>query len=378
MDSHLIKPLEQLELGSDLDGSNGALRPVDASEQMIKATTDLEAIDCWLAEYAASPNSLRAYRKEAERLVLWSIAECKKPLSSLLREDLRAYLAFIENPQPASCWVGPQRKRDHHEWRPFHKRLSEASIQRSIAALKSLFGYLHQSSYIVCNPFVLTRIPVSHVCDDNRVYSFFEKEAWQKIVAYADALPALTSRQLAVKERIIYLLQLFYYSAARISEIVLAKMHDLKQIRGKWWLTILTKGRRKETIPVMPELMRCVRRYRAFRGLSDIPQKNEKTPMVMSLNSTLPLSTGMVYKVLCTFFRRMAKDVQTSDPELSSVLAIATPHWIRHTAITHLTDQALDNRYIQRFARHKSANTTARYQHIEENRWHDALTALSN
>jgi integrase/recombinase XerC len=38
----------------------------------IAADSDVEAVRLWLAEYAGSPHTLRSYRKEAVRLLLWA------------------------------------------------------------------------------------------------------------------------------------------------------------------------------------------------------------------------------------------------------------------------------------------------------------------
>src|SRR5690625_1891598 len=62
-------------------GGRGLFR---SSEQpLISAGDDLEAVSIWLANYADSPNTLAAYRKELERLLLWASETRGRPLSSL-------------------------------------------------------------------------------------------------------------------------------------------------------------------------------------------------------------------------------------------------------------------------------------------------------
>jgi len=51
----------------------------------------------------------RAYRKEAERLILWAIVERARALSSLTTDDAIAYRAFLRRPMPRERWVGPPR-----------------------------------------------------------------------------------------------------------------------------------------------------------------------------------------------------------------------------------------------------------------------------
>ena len=57
-------------LSPDLDGSLGANRGERKSCQ-IAASTDIEAICVWLAEYRDSPHTLRSYQREVSRLLAW-------------------------------------------------------------------------------------------------------------------------------------------------------------------------------------------------------------------------------------------------------------------------------------------------------------------
>ncbi|KWI26341.1 hypothetical protein WT71_20000 [Burkholderia stagnalis] len=85
------------------------------------ATNDYEAVQAWLALHETAATQ-RAYRKEAERLILWSIVERGRALSSLTTDDAIAYRAFVRRPTPRERWMGPPRPRDSVEWRPFQGR----------------------------------------------------------------------------------------------------------------------------------------------------------------------------------------------------------------------------------------------------------------
>ncbi|OUS40698.1 hypothetical protein A9R00_04690, partial [Oleispira antarctica] len=65
---------------AQLNGSHGSNRH-DNKHCQISAETDWQAIQCWLNEFYDSPQTLRNYRKEAERLLLWSINQRGKALS---------------------------------------------------------------------------------------------------------------------------------------------------------------------------------------------------------------------------------------------------------------------------------------------------------
>lgn len=87
-----------------LDGRDGTNRARGANRQ-VTADTDLEAVRLWLAEYASSPHTLRSYRKEVVRLLVWATRTLGKPLSSLTREDFLLYKRFLA--APTADWTDP-------------------------------------------------------------------------------------------------------------------------------------------------------------------------------------------------------------------------------------------------------------------------------
>lgn len=67
------------EAGSQPEPQSSEVAPIGglmpgrprAGHVHIAAHSDTEAVARWLAEYRDSPRTLRAYRREAERLLLW-------------------------------------------------------------------------------------------------------------------------------------------------------------------------------------------------------------------------------------------------------------------------------------------------------------------
>ncbi|MFO1371661.1 MAG: hypothetical protein U1F42_04465 [Candidatus Competibacteraceae bacterium] len=112
-------PLERLRVPAALDGRAGGNRAGPDVVCQLGANNDLEAIQAWLAEFHDSPQTLRNYRKEAERLLLWALLERRKPLSGLTREDCILYETFLTDPQPHDRWCGPKAPRFSPKWRPF-------------------------------------------------------------------------------------------------------------------------------------------------------------------------------------------------------------------------------------------------------------------
>ena len=140
-----LPPLGTFTLPALYDGSRG----INRAERFcfISATNDLEAIECYLARYEGQPHTLRAYRRELERLVLWSALIACKPISSLLVDECQAYVRFLA--MPAASFCGPRAPRTSRRWRPFSDlAMSSASQKQTVQILRAAFEYLARVRYL--------------------------------------------------------------------------------------------------------------------------------------------------------------------------------------------------------------------------------------
>jgi len=370
-------PIELLNAPKDLNGESGTNRAPAFITQQIAATNDLQAIQCWLAEFERSPQTQRTYRKEAERLLLWSLIEKQKPVSSLTRDDLRDYQQFLLNPQPKSRWCSQRKPRHNPAWRPFEGPLSGDSVAQAITIINALFSYLVEAGYLCGNPLGLMRRKIKQY-DTNKAKvaeRFLEQELWQVVVNYIENMPKQTPREQKDYERIRYLFHLLYLLGPRVSEIANASMQSIKQIRGKWWWEVTGKGQKTQLIPVNDSMLKALMRYRQFYELSQLPQQNEENALFMNLNGTKSLTANMIYRLVKMIFLDCAAQLEKNRPDFAVKLKQASTHWMRHTSITHQADAGIELRYIKRNARHKSVETTMLYQHAEEEKWHGNVNA---
>ena len=132
-------------------------------EALIGADNDAQAIAVFLQEYKDSPETLRSYAKEVERLLLWCIHVAKINISSLRRDHLTQYQDFLKNPEPKKIWCGPSAARLKKDgsinplWRAFVDGLGPNSLRKSIKILDSFFNYLVQTNYLIGNPLAVDR-----------------------------------------------------------------------------------------------------------------------------------------------------------------------------------------------------------------------------
>ncbi|RWA52293.1 hypothetical protein AU476_18235 [Cupriavidus sp. UYMSc13B] len=242
----------------DLSGETGRFR-ADGAACHLSAVDDREAILAWLTVKAPaatasgrlSPTQL-AYRKEAERFLLWMTLERRCALSSATVEDCVAYRDFLLAPPPR--WCGPRAiPRWQAGWRPLEGPLSPRSCSYALSVLGNLFGFLVQQGYLTGNPWRAVTAPryVPRGPDIGRGLSAAQ---WAYVRAALARLPVgLASQRLQIA------LPLLHDTGLRLAELLAATTADLhRDASGEdgstrtegWWLRVCGKGGKIREVPV--------------------------------------------------------------------------------------------------------------------------------
>ncbi|MFZ1492320.1 MAG: tyrosine-type recombinase/integrase [Candidatus Competibacter denitrificans] len=366
-------PLERLHLPDELDGRVGANRAGPDVVCQLAASNDLQAVQAWLAEFHDSPQTLRNYRKEAERLLLWALMERGKPLSSLTREDCLLYETFLVDPQPRERWCGQKAPRFSSRWRPFLGPLNPASRKVAMLIVNSLFSYLVKAGYLAGNPLALARRRNRNQQSLRQVERFLEHDQWQTLLTTVEELPRDEERDRQHYARAKYLLALLYLLGPRVSEVANHTMSSFTQIRGRWWWRVIGKGRKEAQVPVNQDMLQALRDYRRFYGLSSMPAPDDATPLVLNLKGTGGIGDNMIYRIIKELVAKAANRLEADDPYQAEKLRRASTHWFRHTSITHQADAGIEIQFLQRNARHARIDTTGLYLHAEEKEWHETM-----
>ncbi|GJH36326.1 tyrosine-type recombinase/integrase [Paraburkholderia hospita] len=408
-------PLERLVIPAALDGHAGSNRATSGVAQLA-AANDLEAIRAWLARFADKRTTFDSYRKEAERLLLWSLVQLGKPLSSLNHEDCLRYQRFLADPQPATTWVanagaggGRKHARGDARWRPFHGPLSPASVRQAMVILNVLFSWLVQAGYLAGNPLALSRQRTPKAAP--RLTRYLEAGLWQEVKNFIASMPQETARDRAHYHRVRWLFTLLYLGGLRIAEVGGNTMGQFFVRRDRdgtmrWWLTVQGKGDRERLVPATRELMTELSRYRQSLGMTALPSPNEATPLVLPIGSTAgstpgstadgtasktagrangstrdttfaptsrPLTRAAVHTIVKDVFARAAERLREQGDEQAAradLLEKASAHWLRHTAGSHMADHHVDLRHVRDNFGHASLTTTSIYLHVDEDRRH--------
>jgi site-specific recombinase XerD len=362
-----IVPWEQLRMPHEVDGSRGQFRaPADAC--LLNASNDYEAIQSWLALHESAATQ-RAYRKEAERLILWAIVERGRALSSLTTDDAIAYRGFLRRPAPRERWVGPSRPRHSIEWRPFTGPLSARSAAYALNVLSALFRWLVEQHYVLANPFAGVKIKSHAQRAGLDVSRGFSEGEWLLICALADGLEWSYGWSVPAAQRLRFLLDFGYATGLRASELVGATLGDVRRDEhGDHWLHVLGKGGKLGKV-ALPSLARtALDQYLVQRGLPVTPARwNPATPLVASLDEDgAGIEPRRLWRVLRRFFVLVADAIQDDRPAIAEKLRRASPHWMRHTHASHALARGAELIMVRDNLRHASISTTSTYLHSDE------------
>lgn len=354
------------------------------STLMIDAKTDIEAVIAFLNEYKDSPATLRSYAKEVERLLLWCKYVGDITISSIRRNHVLAYQAFLKSPSPKKCWCGPSVSRlnkngsFNEDWRPFVKGLSESSINKTIKILDSLFNYLVQTNYLTGNPMAVDRRRKRRNNSKKIIDRYLEID---EIHATLQALAKLEKHQGANQYQNIrarYIILLLFFTGLRIAEAASHTMGNFMQRDGHWFLRIIGKGKKLREIPIPDELLDALADFRIKVGLtSPQPRFQETTPLIPMQNLTNPISTRRIDQIIRWAFNLGATQFEPNEPRKASKLRQASAHWLRHSYVTYLLESGAPLKVAQENAGHSDIGTTMHYCHVAQTDRHMATNTLS-
>ena len=364
---------------AELDGRHGSNRVPGAT--VLGADNDYQAVLAWLAARGgASLHTARVYRREAERLLLWAVFERRVGLSSLTVDDAIAYRGFLANPRPAARWVGPKSAiRLSPDWRPFEGPLAARSVQFAITVVTSMFEWLTRQRYLAANVFAALPREVNRSAaseaDPDRLPA--DAERFLTVAQWAvvrQVLRSLGDDQRS--QRIRFTTLLAYATGMRISELVDARVGRIKaQLAGDegeryLTLSVVGKGGRLRSVPLVTELEEQLNVYLALRGLPSWQECQQaglhSVRLFAGTRSTsdaeASLNPTTVFRDLKEVFRLAAGTmVRRGHAEEARVFERASVHWLRHTFGRHAMSMNVRPNVVQTVLGHASLATTTLY-----------------
>ena len=260
-------------------------------------------------ERRMSAHTLDAYQRDLAALTQWCETHDVADPQTLQGDQLREFVASE------------------------HRRgLSAKSLQRRLSACRSFYAWLLKNNVIDNSPAAGLRAP----------------KAPRKLPQVLDADEAVqlvelpTDAPLGLRDRA--LLELFYSSGLRLSELCAMRWRDLDTATGI--VLVHGKGNRERTVPVGSHAMNALQEWRKESGgTGDKP--------VFPGRSGGPISQRAVQIRIKQLAQRQGlfKNVH--------------PHMLRHSFASHILESSGDLRGVQELLGHADIATTQIYTHLD-------------
>jgi integrase/recombinase XerC len=218
------------------------------------------------------------------------------------------------------------------------QKLTPASVNRFVAAVRSLFAYCYRLEYIYSNP----ALELKTVKNPVRLPDFMTEKEADELCSEPEINPLLwPARDEAM-------FKMFYSSGCRISEIAGLKMRD---IRGNYNSAIVHgKGNKDRVVFFSPEAVDAFKKYLLERKEHIKSEKPVRSVFISQRGNGL--SVRGIYSIVSRY-----SSVEGTNRHVS-------PHSFRHSFATTMLNAGADIRVLQEMLGHSSISTTQRYTHV--------------
>jgi len=213
--------------------------------------------------------------------------------------------------------------------------LTAKSINRKISSLKSFFKYQLKTGIIRQTPMAKIVSPKN----EKRLPAFVADKDIKILfdhIEFPDTWQGKTER---------LLLLLFYNTGMRLSEVI--NLKDSQVNSSNHSLKILGKGNKERIVPIGPEILHQIKNYQKERN--DLIA--EKTDLLLVSEKGKALSPRSVYSSVKKYL------------SLVTTIEKRSPHILRHTFATHLTNNGADLNAVKELLGHSSLAATQVYTH---------------
>ena len=266
-----------------------------------------------------SVHTSAAYQSDLRQLIEFTAGHLDKPVKRLRPGDLdlaviRAYMAEL------------------------HRRgQSRASVTRKLSALRTFVRYLRREGWIDTDPAALAQSPRR----EHKVPAHLSMDEMTRLLDAPDASTPLGRRDRAI-------LELFYASGLRLSELVGLNMEDVN-LRSRV-VRVMGKGSKERLVPFNTSAQNALRAWYSDRA-SLVSARIKGDPVF--INARGGRLTGRSVQ------RLVARYVSGCSTRFG-----ISPHALRHSCASHLLQRGADLRAIQELLGHVQLSTTQRYTHI--------------
>ena len=254
-------------------------------------------------------------------------------------KDLSMFQAFLEGLTPDASWTAVEAN-DVREWVIYlldEQKMSAASVNRKLSALRTFYKYLRRVGRVNINPMEKVVAPRK-----KRPLPYFVRESEM------DKLLEMTAEDRSfkgIRDRLI--LMMFYETGIRRAELL--GMTDASVDMVAKQIKVTGKRNKQRIVPFGEELENEIETYRAAR---EELLGEKRFPALFVTEKGAAMSETLISRIV--------------KGNLSKVATIKkrSPHVLRHSFATAMLNNHADLTSIQKLLGHESVATTEVYTHV--------------
>jgi integrase/recombinase XerD len=290
-------------------------------------------LDYLRIEKGLAPLSISAYTTDIAQFAEF-LEKRNRTLLNARRDDIRAFLQQL-----------------------FSHQVDGRSVGRKLSALRQLYRYLLLDKRIDGDPTLNIESP--------RQWKVLPKalarDEMEATLAAPNADHARTpyAQALAVRNRA--MLEVFYAGALRVSEMINAKLEDLKLEAG--YMLVRGKGDKERVVPLGKSAQEALTEY--LRSARSVLVSESQNPHPVAKSATM-VGQASALLFMARGGRKLTRQRVWQMVRAASAASgrKASPHMLRHSCATHMVENGADLRTVQTILGHADISTTQVYTHL--------------
>ena len=275
-----------------------------------------------------SPHTVRAYDSDVSQYLAFVAADRGKKMSELGPADLdmysvRAHIVELNKAGKA-----------------------RSSVARKLSGLRTFIKYLRREEVIDHDPAAMAVAPRR----DQTIPTHLSEPEVARLIETPDTGDPLGRRDRAI-------LELFYASGLRLSELVAIDLEDLNL--GDRMVRVMGKGGKERILPFNQSTVAAIKAWMKDRAAIATPERQKARGKRQKVGDPLFIN----YRGTRLTGRSVDRLLRRYVAQCSTRMGIS-PHALRHSFATHLLQRGADLRAIQELLGHSRLSTTQRYTHV--------------
>ena len=219
-------------------------------------------------------------------------------------------------------------------------KFSDKTVQRKVASIKSFYKYLKNTKHIKHN---ISKYIASPKISKKLPYLLTRKEI-NVLMDLPDLATYIGTRDKSI-------LEIFYSTGARISEIVNMKTVDIEMEKNL--IKIYGKGNKERYVILGKEALNSVSDYLRIKiKISTYDKENLYLYPAMKKSSKGHISYKSMYNLVKKYIKKVSNNEKLS------------PHSLRHSFATHLLENGADIMSVKDLLGHKDLSSTQIYTNV--------------